>query len=89
LVALSAKHAFPAIFNLRGPRSVSMTERILARPDTSTLIVGYRAEGMNFVLRDPIFFAHRAILLKLASAVRLPTIHELGCNDEDPTGAGR
>jgi putative ABC transport system substrate-binding protein len=30
-----------------------------------------------YVVEDPIFFAHRMILLKLASAARLPTIHEL------------
>jgi putative ABC transport system substrate-binding protein len=29
------------------------------------------------VIDDPIFFAHRTILLKLASAARLPTIHDL------------
>ena len=29
-----------------------------------------------YVVDDPIFFAHRSILLKLASAARLPTIHE-------------
>jgi putative ABC transport system substrate-binding protein len=31
-----------------------------------------------YVVEDPIFFAHRTTLLKLASAARLPTIHELG-----------
>jgi putative ABC transport system substrate-binding protein len=30
-----------------------------------------------YVVEDPIFFAHRMALLSLASAVRLPTIHEL------------
>jgi putative ABC transport system substrate-binding protein len=30
-----------------------------------------------YVIDDPIFFAHRTILLKLASAARLPTIHDL------------
>jgi len=30
-----------------------------------------------YVVEDPIFFAHRATLLNLASASRLPTIHEL------------
>jgi putative tryptophan/tyrosine transport system substrate-binding protein len=29
-----------------------------------------------YVVEDPIFFAHRMILLKLASSARLPTIHE-------------
>jgi putative ABC transport system substrate-binding protein len=29
------------------------------------------------VIDDPILFAHRTILLKLASAARLPTIHDL------------
>jgi putative ABC transport system substrate-binding protein len=31
-----------------------------------------------YVVEDPIFFAHRMTLLKLASTARLPTIHELG-----------
>jgi putative ABC transport system substrate-binding protein len=31
-----------------------------------------------YVVEDPIFFAHHGTLLKLASAARLPTIHELG-----------
>jgi putative ABC transport system substrate-binding protein len=30
-----------------------------------------------YVVEDPIFFAHRMILLKLASTARLPTVHEL------------
>ena len=30
-----------------------------------------------YVIDDPSFFAHRTILLKLASAARLPTIHDL------------
>jgi putative tryptophan/tyrosine transport system substrate-binding protein len=30
-----------------------------------------------YVVEDPIFFAHRMALLSLASAARLPTIHEL------------
>ena len=30
-----------------------------------------------YVVEDPIFFAHQATLLELASAARLPTIHEL------------
>ena len=30
-----------------------------------------------YVVEDPIFFAHRVSLLQLASAARLPTIHEL------------
>src|SRR5205823_8233740 len=30
-----------------------------------------------YVLEDPIFFAHRTELRRLASAARLPTIHEL------------
>ena len=30
-----------------------------------------------YVVEDPIFFAHRTELLRLASAARLPTIHEL------------
>ena len=30
-----------------------------------------------YVVEDPIFFAHRMALLKLASAARIPTIHEL------------
>lgn len=30
-----------------------------------------------YVVEDPIFFAHREALLKLASTARLPTIHEL------------
>jgi putative ABC transport system substrate-binding protein len=30
-----------------------------------------------YVIDDPTFFAHRTILLKLASAARLPTIHDL------------
>jgi putative tryptophan/tyrosine transport system substrate-binding protein len=30
-----------------------------------------------YVVEDPIFFAHRNALLKLASAARIPTIHEL------------
>jgi putative tryptophan/tyrosine transport system substrate-binding protein len=30
-----------------------------------------------YVVEDPIFFAHRVSLLKLASTARLPTIHEL------------
>jgi putative tryptophan/tyrosine transport system substrate-binding protein len=30
-----------------------------------------------YVVEDPIFFAHRAALLALASAARIPTIHEL------------
>jgi putative ABC transport system substrate-binding protein len=29
------------------------------------------------VIDDPIFFAHRTILLQLASAARLPTMHDL------------
>jgi putative tryptophan/tyrosine transport system substrate-binding protein len=36
-----------------------------------------KAEAL-YVVEDPIFFAHREILLKLASAARLPTVHELG-----------
>ena len=36
-----------------------------------------RAQGL-YVVEDPIFFAHLCTLLKLASAARLPTIHELG-----------
>ena len=35
-----------------------------------------RAQAL-YVVEDPIFFAHRTALLKLASAVPLPTIHEL------------
>jgi putative ABC transport system substrate-binding protein len=35
-----------------------------------------RAQAL-YVVEDPIFFAHRAKLLALASAARLPTIHEL------------
>jgi putative ABC transport system substrate-binding protein len=31
-----------------------------------------------YVVDDPIFFAHRMTLFKLASTARLPTIHELG-----------
>lgn len=31
-----------------------------------------------YVVEDPIFFAHRATLLNLASTAQLPTIHELG-----------
>ena len=34
-----------------------------------------RAQAL-YVVEDPIFFAHRTALLKLASAVPLPTIHE-------------
>ena len=30
-----------------------------------------------YVVEDPIFFAHRMVLLELASAAQLPTIHEL------------
>ena len=30
-----------------------------------------------YVVEDPIFFAHRVTLLKLAFAARIPTIHEL------------
>jgi putative ABC transport system substrate-binding protein len=30
-----------------------------------------------YVVEDPIFFAHRTVLLKLASSAGLPTIHEL------------
>ena len=30
-----------------------------------------------YVVEDPIFFAHRATLLKLAANARLPTVHEL------------
>jgi putative ABC transport system substrate-binding protein len=30
-----------------------------------------------YVVEDPIFFAHRATLLKMAAAARLPTVHEL------------
>jgi putative ABC transport system substrate-binding protein len=30
-----------------------------------------------YVAEDPVFFAHRATLLRLAAAARLPTIHEL------------
>jgi putative tryptophan/tyrosine transport system substrate-binding protein len=30
-----------------------------------------------YVVEDPIFFAHRVALLKLAFAARIPTIHEL------------
>jgi putative ABC transport system substrate-binding protein len=30
-----------------------------------------------YLVEDPIFYAHRMVLLKLASAARLPTIHEL------------
>lgn len=36
-----------------------------------------KAEAL-YVVEDPIFFAHRANLLELAAAARLPTIHELG-----------
>jgi putative ABC transport system substrate-binding protein len=35
-----------------------------------------KAEAL-YVVEDPIFFAHRAALLTLASAARIPTIHEL------------
>jgi putative tryptophan/tyrosine transport system substrate-binding protein len=35
-----------------------------------------RAQAL-YVVEDPIFFAHRMALLKLTSAARLPTIHEL------------
>jgi hypothetical protein len=31
-----------------------------------------------YVVEDPIFFAHRMVLLNLASTAQLPTIHELG-----------
>src|SRR4029079_4110915 len=30
-----------------------------------------------YVVEDPIFFAHRATLLKMAATARLPTVHEL------------
>jgi putative tryptophan/tyrosine transport system substrate-binding protein len=36
-----------------------------------------KAEAL-YVIDDPFFFAHRATLLSLASAARLPTIHDLG-----------
>jgi putative ABC transport system substrate-binding protein len=35
-----------------------------------------KAEAL-YVVEDPIFFAHRTILLDMASRARLPTIHEL------------
>lgn len=39
-------------------------------------IVGEKAQAL-YVIDDPIFFAHRAALLKLASVAGLPTIHDL------------
>jgi putative ABC transport system substrate-binding protein len=30
-----------------------------------------------YVVEDPVFFTHRAVILEMASAARLPTIHEL------------
>jgi len=39
-------------------------------------IVGGKAQAL-YVIDDPIFFAHRTPLLQLASAAKLPTIHDL------------
>jgi putative ABC transport system substrate-binding protein len=45
-------------------------------------ISGVRAQAL-YVVEDPIFFAHRKPLLKLASTARLATIHELRRWPED------
>jgi putative ABC transport system substrate-binding protein len=39
-------------------------------------ITGTKAQAL-YVIEDPLFFAQRAIVLKLAAAARLPTLHDL------------
>jgi putative ABC transport system substrate-binding protein len=60
--------------------SIDLSFASVRTPDqfaTAFSEVGRAQAEALYVVEDPIFFAHRATLLDLASKARLPTIHEL------------